>query len=238
MSKPQWTIAGDCIIDWVIHNGKVTPTAGGAGNIVRGLLHLGHNVRYLTVYNPMLYPLNAVLPVHGDSLTDFSQRNVFVRNYDGNIFHRYRENVRSKVFDIKDALAVICHEDSVVRRFDAIYADVRDPRVRGTCQFLRMSSSDPWEDIMRGVNWKMAVVTYKDHIRVYNNWGEPTVTIEFPSVVAVDDIGAGDTFDVGFLDWFLTPENEGKSAYDGFRHAVTLAQEKVQQIGVFLHGNC
>jgi hypothetical protein len=233
MSKPLRLIAGDCIIDWVIHDGKITPKAGGAGNIVRGLMERGHNVSYLTVYNPMLYPLNAVLPVHRDSLTDFTHRNVFVRDYNNGVFHRYRESLREKVFDVKDAFAVICHEDSCVRRFSALYADVRDPKVRGKCDILRMSSSDPWEEIMRVIDFKMAVVTYKDKLEVFNSWEALTETIIFRPVAAIDDIGAGDTFDVGFLDWFV--HNEGKSSYEGFKYAMSLAQEKVQQIGVFMN---
>lgn len=234
MSKPLWLIAGDTIIDWVIHDGKVTPTAGGAGNIVRGLLSLGHNVSFLTVYNPMLYPLDVALPVHPKSVTDLAHRNVFVRNYDNHLFQRYREGLRQKIFDVQDAFAVICHEDSVIRRFSSFYADIRDPKVRGKCDVLRMSSSDPWEEIMANIDYKMAVVTHKDHIVVHQAWDGEINRIDFPVVAAKDDIGAGDTFNVGFLDWFV--HNEGTSSYEGFQHAISMAQEKVQTIGVFMHG--
>lgn len=231
-------IAGDTIIDWIIKNRKVQPTVGGAGNIVRGLKQRGHDVEFLTLYNPMLYPMSYVLDLHPNSLTDFDHRNVFIRDYDKEVFHRFRENLKSNVIDVKLATAVICHEDSVIRRFQSYYADVRDTSVRGECFILRMSSTDDYEAIMDKVEHQIAIVTYKDKVRVkglYVDFPEEWTTIDYPTVGAVDDIGAGDSFDVGFLDYVINHSYSLASIKDAIDRGIEVAQEKVTNIGVFMN---
>jgi hypothetical protein len=233
-------IAGDVIVDWIIKDKKVTPTVGGAGNIVRGLQQRGHDVEFLTLYNPMLYPLSYALSLHPNSLTDFDHRNVFVRDYDKQVFHRFRQNLKSNVIDVKGANAVICHEDSVIRRFQSFYADVRDTSVRGDCFILRMSSSDDTEKIMSKIDHKIAIVTYKDKVRVKGllvDEPEAWHTLDFEEVPAVDDIGAGDSFDVGFLDYISLEVGKAVSPayiHDAILRGVEVAQEKVMNVGVFV----
>lgn len=234
MGNPKLLIAGDTIIDWVIHNGKVQACAGGAGNIVRGLQVYGHNVVYLTVFNPILYPLQHAFELDPRSISDLSYINVSVRNYDVPLLQRFRENVVSKVFDIKGAFAVIAHEDSCIRRFDSVYADVRDPYIKGTCQILRMSSSDPWEEIMANIQFKVAIITYKNKVDIYYRLPDEWETITFAEIAAVDDVGAGDTFNVGFLDWFIYASSKGIHIREGIIRGIELAQEKVTKVGVFL----
>lgn len=232
-------IAGDSIVDWIIQDKKVTPTIGGVGNIVRGLEQRGHDVELLTLYNPMLYPMSYVFDLHPNSLTDFNHRNVFVRDYDKEVFHRFRENLKVNVIDVKNATAVICHEDSVIRRFQSFYADVRDTSVRGNCFILRMSSSDDVEKIMDRIVHNIAIITFKNKVEVKglfvdepNGW----TTIPFQEVGAVDDIGAGDSFDVGFLDYIIRNNYQGSPAYisSAIDRGIEVAQEKVTNIGVFM----
>ena len=232
-------IAGDSIIDWIIKDKRVQPTVGGVGNIVRGLKIRGHDIQLLTLYNPMLYPMSYVFDLHPNSLTDFDHRNVFVRDYDKAVFQRFRENLKASVLDVKNATAVICHEDSVIRRFTSFYADVRDISVRGSCDILRMSSSDDTEAIMQKVDHKIAIITYKDRVEIKgifvdspNEW----MVKHFPSVAAIDDIGAGDSFDVGFLDYILSKSDPMASINEAIQRGIETAQEKVTSIGVFLDG--
>lgn len=234
-------IAGDTIIDWIIKDGKVDVAVGGVGNLVRGLKKKGHDPKLLTLYNPMLYPLSYVMPLHENSLTDFNHRNVFVRDYDRGVYQRFRENLRKNVFDVSGAFAVVCHEDSVIRKFDSFYADVRDTSVSGKCAVLRMSSSDDYEAIMEKVSHLVAIVTFKDKVKIMSKLDYETTrggawhTVEFQAVDAVDDIGAGDTFNVGFLDYI---DRHGyKLRYElvnAIKAGIDLAQEKVQKIGVFM----
>lgn len=230
-------LAGDSIVDWIIKDRKVQPTIGGAGNIVRGLKQRGHDVEFLTLYNPMLYPMSYVFDLHPNSLTDFNHRNVFVRDYDKEVFHRFRENLKSNVIDVKGATAVICHEDSVIRRFQSFYADVRDTSVRGECFILRMSSSDDTEAIMSKIDHKIAIITHKDKVEAKglfvdfpNDWD----TIHFQEVGAKDDIGAGDSFDVGFLDYIQNHSFNMAFIHDAIEKGIEVAQEKVTNIGVFM----
>jgi hypothetical protein len=233
-------IAGDSIIDWIIKNKKVTPTVGGAGNIVRGLDIRGHDVRFLTLYNPMLYPISYTMDLHENSLTDFNHRNVFVRDYDKKVFHRFRQNLQTNVIDVKQATAVICHEDSIIRRFESFYADVRDTSVKGTCEILRMSSSDDTEKIMATIDHKLAIITYKDKVEAKGLFvPEPDMwtTIPFQEVSALDDIGAGDSFNVGFLDCVLRGMSFEKTLIEAaIKRGIEVAQEKVTNIGVFMNG--
>lgn len=231
-------LAGDSIIDWIIKDKQVQPTVGGVGNIVRGLNLRGHDVKLLTLYNPMLYPMSYVFDLHPNSLTDFNHRNVFVRDYDKEVFQRFRENLKSNVIDVKNATAVICHEDSVIRRFTSFYADVRDTSVRGECSILRMSSSDDVGAIMRKVEHKIAIITYKDKVMVkglYVDYPHEWITKTFPVVGAVDDIGAGDSFDVGFLDYILAQSYDLASIDEAINRGIEVAQEKVTSIGVFMN---
>lgn len=230
-------IAGDSIIDWIIKDKKVRPTVGGAGNIVRGLLQRRHEVQFLTLYNPMLYPMSYVFNLHPNSLMDFNHRNVFVRDYDKEVFHRFRENLKTNVIDVKGATAVICHEDSIIRRFQSFYADVRDTSVRGECFILRMSSSDDAEAIMKKIDHKIAMITYKDKVEVkglYIDRPEEWTIIPFIEVGAKDDIGAGDSFNVGFLDYIAEHSYQLASITDAINRGVEVAQEKVTNIGVFM----
>ena len=230
-------IAGDTIIDWIIKNNDVTPTVGGAGNIVRGLKQRGHDVEFLTVYNPMLYPLSYGFNLHPNSLTDFNHSNVFVRDYDKEVFQRFRQNLKSNVLDVKGATAVICHEDSIIRRFQSFYADVRDTSVRGECSILRMSSTDDTEAIMEKVEHKIAIITHKNKVDVkglYIDEPEGWTSLSFTEVGAIDDIGAGDSFDVGFLDYISYHSFQLASIKLAIIRGVEVAQEKVTNIGVFM----
>lgn len=228
-------IAGDTIIDWIIKNRKVQPTVGGAGNIVRGLKQRGHDIEFLTLYNPMLYPMSYVLDLHPNSLTDFDHRNVFIRDYDKEVFHRFRENLKTNVIDVKKAFAVICHEDSIIRRFNSLYADVRDTSVKGSCHILRMSSSDDYREIMCNIEFDTALVTHKDCVEIYDSYGEYQTEITFPVVNAIDDIGAGDSFNVGFLDYVINHSYSLASIKDAIDRGIEVAQEKVTNIGVFMN---
>lgn len=233
----MYLIAGDSIVDWIIKDKKVQPTVGGAGNIVRGLQQRGHDIQFLTLYNPMLYPMSYTMDLHPNSLTDFNHRNVFVRDYDKEVFHRFRENLKSNVIDVKKATAVICHEDSIIRRFQSFYADVRDTSVRGECAILRMSSTDDTEAIMSKIDHEIAIVTYKDKVEVkglYVDYPLEWTTIDYPSVGAIDDIGAGDSFDVGFLDYIVSKSFNRASIKDAIDRGIEVAQEKVTNIGVFM----
>jgi hypothetical protein len=230
-------LAGDSIVDWIIKDKKVQPTIGGAGNIVRGLKQRGHDIEFLTLYNPMLYPMSYVFQLHPNSLTDFNHRNVFVRDYDKEVFHRFRENLKSNVIDVKNATAVICHEDSIIRRFNSFYADVRDTSVRGECYILRMSSSDDTEEIMSKIKHQIAIITHKDKVEVkglYVDFPTEWTTIRFQEVSARDDIGAGDSFDVGFLDYVISESYNLASIKDAIDRGIEVAQEKVTNIGVFI----
>jgi hypothetical protein len=230
-------IAGDSIIDWIIKDRKVNPTVGGAGNIVRGLKQRGHDVEFLTLYNPMLYPMSYIMPLHPHSLTDFNHRNVFVRDYDKEVFHRFRENLKTNVIDVKGATAVICHEDSVIRKFQSFYADVRDTSVKGECFILRMSSSDDTEAIMKKIDHKIAIITHKDKVEAKGLLvDEPDTwhTITFDEVGARDDIGAGDSFDVGFLDFIVQNKYSIAYIHEAIDRGIEVAQEKVTNIGVFM----
>ena len=228
----SYLVAGDTIIDWIISDKKVTPTVGGAGNIVRGLEKKGHPIEFLTLYNPSLYPLSYQLDLHPNSLTDLQHRNVFVRDYDRDVFQRFREHLQSNVIDVKGAFAVVCHEDSIIRRFNSLYADVRDTSVRGECHILRMSSTDDTEAIKSKISYDHAIITYKDKVEVETK-GEIT-RIDFPQVQAKDDIGAGDSFNVGFLDWFILTNFMDSQIKTAIFKGIEVAQEKVTNIGVFM----
>lgn len=230
-------IAGDTIIDWIIHKGKVTPAIGGAGNIVRGLAQRGFDVEFLTLYNPALYPLGYRVKLHPHSLTDFTHSNTFVRDYDKGVFQRFRGQLKTGVLDVYNATAVICHEDSVIRRFTSFYADVRDTSVAGECAVLRMSSSDDTDAIMKKITHGIAIITHKDKVEVKGLWvDEPDYwhTILFPEVAARDDIGAGDTFNVGFLSRINDMADGPALIEDAIRAGIAAAQEKVTEIGVYL----
>ena len=230
-------LAGDSIVDWVITKKEVQPTVGGAGNIVRGLQQRGHDVEFLTVYNPMLYPMSYVLNMHPNCLMDFNHRNVFVRDYDAQVFQRFRENLKTSVLDVKNAMAVICHEDSIIRHFEAFYADVRDTSVRGICDILRMSSTDDTAAIMEKITHQIAIITYQDKVEVKgldHNQPDTWTTIQYPAVRAIDDIGAGDSFDVGFLDYVLSENFTYTQLKQAVDRGIQVAQKKVTTIGVFL----
>lgn len=230
-------VAGDTIVDWIIKDGKATPTVGGAGNIVRGLNMCGHDTSFLTLYNPSLYPLSYALQLHPHSLTDFKHTNVFVRDYDKEVFHRFRQNLKSNVIDVKGATIVVCHEDSVIRRFQSFYADVRDTSVRGECFILRMSSSDDVDSIMSKIDHKLAIITYKNKVQVkglYVDHPKAWIDINFDEVGAKDDIGAGDSFDVGFMDYVISNSYNLASIDGAIRRGIEVAQEKVTNIGVFM----
>ena len=228
-------LAGDSIIDWIIKDKKVSPTVGGVGNIVRGLQQRGHDIELLTLYNPMLYPMSYVFKLHPNSLTDFDHRNVFVRDYDKEVFHRFRENLKTNVVDIKGVTGVVCHEDSIIRRFQSFYADVRDTSVQGECSILRMSSTDDTKAIMEKIKHQIAIITYKDRVEVkglYVDYPTKWSRIDYKEVTAIDDIGAGDSFNVGFLDFIIHNSFQLTSIKDAIDRGIEIAQEKVTNIGV------
>jgi len=208
----QLTVAGDVIIDWIISNGRCNVYPGGVGNVVRGLETLGYSVTLTTIYNPMLYPLGHVFNLR-NSLQDFEHRNVNVRIFTG-------------AFDI-----VVLHEDTCIRDFTALYADVRDTTPSGRCTVLRMSSSDPWETIMSKIEHKYAIVTFDSKVRVFFASDGREEQIDFPPAEVRDTVGAGDTFGVGFVDAYL---RTGEVNRDTIMSGIRLAQEKVGQIGVFV----
>lgn len=230
-------VAGDTIVDWIIQDKKVTPTVGGAGNIVRGLQQRRHDVEFLTLYNPMLYPLSYGFNLHPHSLTDFNHSNVFIRDYDKQVFHRFRQNLKSNVIDVKGATMVVAHEESIIRRFQSFYADVRDTSVRGECFVLRMSSSDDTEAIMSKIDHKIALITHKDNVEVkglYVDYPDEWTEIVFQEVGARDDIGAGDSFDVGFMDYVISNSYNLASIKTAIERGIEVAQEKVTNVGVFM----
>lgn len=226
---PRLSVAGDVIIDWVISGGKCSVYPGGVGNVVRGLQTFGYSVALTTIYNPMLYPLGHVFDLR-NSLQDFDHRNVNVRNYDLGIFQRFREGLKPRIFSGTFDIVVL-HEDTCVRDFSAVYADVRDTTPSGRCKVLRMSSTDPWETIMSKIKHEHAIVTFDDKVRVFHSAEHTQEQIEFPPADVKDTVGAGDTFGVGFIDAYL---KSGKVDNDTIMTGIRLAQDKVGQIGVFV----
>lgn len=223
------TMAGDVIVDWIINSGSCNVYPGGVGNVVRGLSRLGHQIELTTIYNPMLYPLDHVFQLK-NSLQDFSYRNVNVRNYDLGIFQRFREGIKPRIFT-GEFDVVVLHEETCIRSFKAIYADVRDATSTGSCRILRMSSSDPWDIIMNRIGHEIAIVTYNDQVRVFNHENQEQYQIKFPLAEAKDTVGAGDTFSVWLIDGFL---KSGVVNRDIIMDAIKGAQEKVGKIGVFV----
>jgi len=226
---PRLRVAGDVIIDWIISDGQCRVYPGGVGNVVRGLQKLGYSVSLTTVYNPMLYPLDHVFDLR-NSLQDFEHRNVNVRNYDLGIFQRFRAGLKPRIFS-GEFDVVILHEDTCVRDFTALYADVRDTTPSGRCKILRMSSTDPWEIIMSRIRHEYAIVTYDDRVKIFRPGQDKPEELEFPPVEVKDTVGAGDTFGVGFIDAYL---KSGKVDNETVMKGIKLAQEKVKQIGVFV----
>lgn len=225
----QLTVAGDVIIDWIISNGKCSVYPGGVGNVVRGLESLGYSVALTTIYNPMLYPLGHVFDLR-NLLQDFDHRNVNVRNYDLGIFQRFREGLKPRIFTGAFDIVVL-HEDTCIRDFTALYADVRDTTPSGRCTILRMSSADPWETIMSKIQHEYAIVTFDSKVRVFFTKDGREEQIDFPPAEVRDTVGAGDTFGVGFIDAYL---RSGEVTRDTIMSGIWLAQDKVGQIGVFV----
>lgn len=222
-------VAGDVIIDWIITGGQCNVYPGGVGNIIRGLKQLGYTTELTTLYNPMLYPLDHVFTLK-NSLQDFAYRNVYIRNYDLGIFQRFREGIKSRIFTGNFDI-VILHEETCVRNFTATYADVRDITSSGTCKILRLSSSDPWNLIMQKIEHEIAIVTFSDKVKVFNNKNEEQYQLDFPISKVKDTVGAGDTFSVWFVDGFL---KTGQINQTTIMTAIGKAQEKVAKIGVFI----
>lgn len=223
------TMAGDVIIDWIISSGSCNVYPGGVGNVVRGLNRLDYEIELTTIYNPMLYPLDHVFNLK-NSLQDFDYRNVNVRNYDLGIFQRFREGTKSRIFS-GDFDVVVLHEETCIRNFKAIYADVRDATPTGACKILRMSSSDPWEIIMNRIEHEVALVTYSDQVRIFNQENQEQYQLQFPLAEAKDTVGAGDTFSVWLINGFL---KSGAVNRETIMNAIKGAQEKVGKIGVFV----
>lgn len=223
------TIAGDVIIDWIIASGNCNVYPGGVGNVVRGLRQFNYEVELTTIYNPMLYPLDHVFCLK-NSLQDFDYRNVNVRNYDLGIYQRFREGIKPRIFSgVFDV--VVLHEETCIRNFKADYADVRDVTSTGSCKILRMSSSDPWEQIMHKIDHEIALVTFSDQVRVFDRENKEQYQIKFPVAEVKDTVGAGDTFSVWLINGFY---RTGEINRDIIMEAVKGAQEKVGKIGVFV----
>ena len=195
----------------------------------RGLESLGYSVALTTIYNPMLYPLGHVFDLR-NSLQDFDHRNVNVRNYDLGIFQRFREGLKPRIFTGAFDIVVL-HEDTCIRDFTALYADVRDTTPSGRCTILRMSSADPWETIMSKIQHEYAIVTFDSKVRVFFTKDGREEQIDFPPAEVRDTVGAGDTFGVGFIDAYL---RSGEVTRDTIMSGIWLAQDKVGQIGVFV----
>jgi hypothetical protein len=229
MMNQLLSIGGDVIIDWIISAGACTVCPGGAGNLVRGLQSLGYQIQLTTIYNPMLYPLDHVF-IMKNSLQDFDYRNISVRNYDQGIFQRFREGIKNRIFSGEFDIVVL-HEETCIRQFRALYADVRDTTANGVCKILRLSSSDPWETIMQKISHELAVVTFYDKAKVFGPNNRELYQIDFPKVPVKDTVGAGDTVSVWLIDGYL---KAGEINRDIILEAITKAQEKVQKIGVFI----
>lgn len=223
------TMAGDVIVDWIITSGSCNVYPGGVGNVVRGLSKLGFEIELTTIYNPMLYPLDHVFNLK-NSLQDFAYRNVNVRNYDLGIFQRFREGIKPRIFSGQFDVVVL-HEETCIRNFEAIYADVRDATSTGSCKILRMSSSDPWDLIMNRIEHEIALVTYSDQVKVYNHENQEQYQLQFPLAEAKDTVGAGDTFSVWLINGFFKTREINR---DTIMNAIKGAQEKVGKIGVFV----
>lgn len=222
-------IAGDVIIDWIITDGQCNVYPGGVGNIIRGLKQLGYATELTTLYNPMLYPLDHVFTLK-NSLQDFAYRNVNIRNYDLGIFQRFREGIKSRIFSGSFDI-VILHEETCIRSFTATYADVRDITSSGSCKILRLSSSDPWNQIMQKIHHEIAIVTFSDKVKVFSESNEELYQLEFPAAKVKDTVGAGDTFSVWFLDGYF---KKGQINQTTIMTAIEKAQEKVAKVGVFI----
>jgi hypothetical protein len=223
------SIGGDVIIDWIIAAGSCTVCPGGAGNLVRGLQSLGHQIELTTIYNPMLYPLDHVFRMK-NSLQDFDYRNVSVRNYDQGLFQRFREGIKTRIFT-GDFDIVVLHEETCIRQFRSLYADVRDTTPNGVCKILRLSSSDPWETIMKKIDHELAIVTFYDQVKAFGPDNRELYQIDFPKVPVKDTVGAGDTVSVWLIDGYL---KAGEVNREVIRDAIIKAQEKVQKVGVFI----
>jgi hypothetical protein len=222
-------IAGDVVLDWIIHNGEYQAVAGGVGNVARGLEYMGFKPRVTTVYNPQS-PIDYMIHLSAHAISDVYHTDIFIRDYDTKTFRRHREFLRSKIFTLHDLDVAVIHKDSCIREFSAHYADVRTTNVKGSCKILRMSSTDPYFDIMSSIKHDIAIITHPDEVSVLTK-GEH-YGIQYDKVEAVDDIGAGDTFTVGFLDHYYRHESP-INLITSIRAGVTLAQQKVQKVGVF-----
>lgn len=224
-------LAGDLVIDWVVHNDDLALSAGGIGNVSNGLTFYGYPCEVTTVYNP-LYPLEYLLKLSPESIQDFNYQDVYIRDYDKKTFRRHRNNLRPDTF-IVDADVVVAHKDSCIRKFTAFYADVRDTGTTGECTILRMSSTDAYFDIMQQIKHEVAIITHPDEVTILTK-GEH-YSLKYEKVTAVDDIGAGDCFNVGFLLSYYALPNIGLSAtiLDHVRAGLYLAHQKVQKVGVF-----
>lgn len=227
-------LAGDMVLDWITHDRQQTIVAGGIGNVARGLAIKGFPVKVTTLYNPMtpILPENLLA---NNSVQDFNYHDIYIRDYDKGEFKRFKEGLRPNIFTLKDYNVIVAHKDSCIKEFTSHYADVRDTGVKGSCQILRMSSTDDWEKIRAHVHHVTALVTYKDKVEWFPyNVSKPT-TIFFDEVTCVDDIGAGDTFNVGFLHSFYTPGDfDNWSVHTAIDCGLEEAQKKVQKVGVYI----
>lgn len=221
-------LAGDTVMDWITYDGFITFSPGGIGNMARGLSEkFGFLSEVTTVFNP-LFPLGEVLGLSPECIQSFSHQDVSLRDYNTKQFRRIKQGLLTKSLTVTGMDAVVIHHDSCIREFNALYADVRTPDVRGECRVLRVSSTDNYFDIIQRVRHKVAIITHPKEVVVLV--GGTDESFPFERVEAIDDIGAGDAFNVGFLGMFIDNATLSESIEVGIK----MAQEKVQKVGVFL----
>jgi sugar/nucleoside kinase (ribokinase family) len=94
-----------------------------------------------------------------------------------------------------------------------------------------MSSSDPWDLIIKKIEHETALVTFDNKVKVFDGDNRELYQVDFDTAVVKDTVGAGDTFNVWLYDAFL---KSGQLTRDEILYATRKAQEKVGRVGIFL----